>query len=312
MLQNLPNNSNTESIKKAILNTMAFFSIYDLPISLISIHQYLYKTHSFFEAVEIAASQLVNEGKLVTKNQLYALNAWDDTKLEANRMEIAKRWRKVNRYYWLLSLIPFIHHISIINSLAMGNADFESDIDFFVVTKPNRLYFVRTIVIILFRILGVYKTKRHINERFCFGFYVTSNRLSLAKVLLPDDDPHFAFWFGHFAPLLNKDGYKQLILANPWIYTYFPNFDFDLRLTQIKQKNILMRIIKGIFEVTLVLPTMILEPVLRGIHIRHTFNLPENHWPTSTTVANAHMLKLHALDPRIDIRQKFYALLQSL
>jgi hypothetical protein len=59
------------------------------------------------------------------------------------------------------------------------------------------------------------------------------------------------------------------------------------------------------------LPAIILEPALRRIHIRHTFNLPENNWKTSSTIANEHMLKLHALDPRKDLRRHFYHLLQK-
>jgi hypothetical protein len=51
---------------------------------------------------------------------------------------------------------------------------------------------------------------------------------------------------------------------------------------------------------------MILEPLLRRVHIRHTFKLPENHWKTSSTIADRKMLKLHALDPRKDLRNRFW------
>jgi hypothetical protein len=47
---------------------------------------------------------------------------------------------------------------------------------------------------------------------------------------------------------------------------------------------------------------------LRKIHIRHTFRLPENHWKTSSTIANKDMLKLHALDPRKDLRDSFWGI----
>jgi hypothetical protein len=312
MPQTLPNNENIEEVKKAIMRSMAFFSLYELPISLINIHQYLYKIHSSYELVEKAVSELVSANKLVRKNELYSIREWDHGKFESNKAEIIKRWKKVNRYFWLLSLIPYVHQVSVINSLALGNAHQESDIDFFVVTKPNRLYFVRSIIIVLFRTLRVYKTREHINQRFCFGFYVTSNHLSLSSVLLPDDDPHFAFWFASFAPVLNKKGYEELVLANPWIYTYFPNFDFELNLTKLKKKNLVIRLFKAVFEIIFMIPVILTEPILRSIHVRHTFNLPENHWPTSTTVANSHMLKLHALDPRKEMRRRFYELLQTL
>jgi hypothetical protein len=64
--------------------------------------------------------------------------------------------------------------------------------------------------------------------------------------------------------------------------------------------------LKRFLEVVCYLPAALLEPVLRRVHIRHTFKLPENHWKTSSTVANKSMLKLHALDPRKDLRKQFF------
>lgn len=301
-----------DAVKKAIVKTMAFFSLYDLPLHLQGIHQLLYKQQATIGEVEAAIKELESNGKLVRKGELYALKTWDEYRLEANRVEIQKRWKKVDRYFWLFSIIPFIDHLSIINSLAFGNAHQESDIDFFVVTKPGRLYFVRSIIIVLFRSLGVYKTRTKVNEQFCFGFYVASNHQNLVSVLLEGEDPHFAFWFASFAPLINKSGYQRLINYNHWIYEYFPNFNWEMRLTYIKEKNITLRLVKGLLEIISIIPCMILEPILRYIHIRHTFKLPENHWATSSTVANKHMLKLHALDPRKELREKFYGVLQSM
>lgn len=301
-----------EAIADAVLRTMAFFSLYELPLNLHTIHQLLYKQRATFEEVRENVSGLLAGGKIVAQDGLYGLKNWNDAKYAGNKSEIQKRWLKVNRYFWLLSLIPFIEHISIINSLAFGNAHQESDIDFFVVTEPNRLYFVRSMIIVLFKLLGVYKTRQHINERFCFGFYITTSDLSLGQVLIEGEDPHFAFWFASFAPLLNRKVYRELVEANTWVYEYFPNFEYVTRLAYIKETSFLLRGIKEILDALLYIPAMILEPMLRSIHIRHTFNLPENHWPTSTTIANQHMLKLHALDPRKDIRKRFYEVLQSL
>jgi hypothetical protein len=130
-------------------------------------------------------------------------------------------------------------------------------------------------------------------------------------VLIEDEDPLFAFWFASFAPLINISGYRLVAPILGFTVT-FPNFDLTARLTYIKQKNPFLRILKGLFEIILTIPAILLEPLVRSIHIRHTFNLPENNWATSTTIANDHMLKLHALDPRKDIKTRFYGVLKSL
>jgi hypothetical protein len=311
LMQEISPNSDFAQVKLAILKTMAFFSLYELPLNLHTIHQLLYQKRATFEEVRDALGQLVGSGKIVAHDGLYALKSWSDGRLSENKTEIQKRWRKVDRYFWILSIIPFIDHISIINSLAFGNAHQESDIDFFVVTKERRLYFVRSIIIVIFRLLRVYKTRGHINERFCFGFYVTHDHPALGNVLIEGEDPLFAFWFASFAPILNRKSYQHLVEANRWIYGYFPNLEYITRLTYIKEPNSILRFTKRFLEIVLTIPAIILEPLLRSIHIRHTFNLPENHWQTSTTVANQHMLKLHALDPRKDVRAKFNEILRN-
>ncbi|HEX5430068.1 MAG TPA: hypothetical protein VFX17_03270 [Patescibacteria group bacterium] len=301
-----------ETIRAAILKTMAFFSLYELPVNLSTIHQLLYKARASFEQVSAEVAKLTSEGRVQAQDGLYALKSWDEGRILGNKKEIGKRWRKVWRYFWVLSLVPFVDQISVINSLALGNADHESDIDFFVVTAPGKLYLVRSIIIAVFRILGVYKTRQHVNERFCFGFYVSSDHESLEDVLVDGEDPLFAFWFASFAPILNQKSYLHLVGSNRWINDYFPNFDPGTRLAYIKQSSWLVSVLKRTLEILLVVPAFLLEPLLRSVHIRHTFNLPENHWPTSTTIANQSMLKLHALDPRVEIREKFYEALKSL
>jgi hypothetical protein len=98
---------------------------------------------------------------------------------------------------------------------------------------------------------------------------------------------------------------------NVWIKNYFPNFSPQSRFEYYQFQPFWHRAAKRILEIVFWLPAAVLEPVLARIHIAHTFNLPENHWPTSTTVATRHMLKLHALDPRREIRDRFLKALQS-
>jgi hypothetical protein len=51
---------------------------------------------------------------------------------------------------------------------------------------------------------------------------------------------------------------------------------------------------------------------LRRIHITHTFKLAENRSVTSTTIANAHMLKLHGYDVRTEVAAAHERLLRNL
>jgi predicted nucleotidyltransferase len=297
-------------LTEGILATLAFFDIYKLPLEEKRIWELLYRVQATPQEVKLELERLVRLGIIIYKDGLYGLEEWSEKIYINNQAEIRKRWVRIRKYYWLLSAIPFVEHISVINSVAMGNADHESDIDFFVVAKPNRLYFVRTFIILLFRVLGVYKTRDRVNMQFCFGFYVTSDNLSIKELLLQPEDPYLVFWLGTIIPIYSLKYYEKLMKENKWLSSWLPNFKTMHRLDMYRKLRPNLEL-KYILHVLLYLPAVLLEPWLRRIHIRHTFKLPENNWPTSSTIANRTMLKLHALDPRKDLRRKFWDILKN-
>lgn len=299
------------SVEKAVLATLAFFNIYKIPVRKDRIYCLLYQYKVDYSEFENTLLRLVQEKRIYSEGDFFALFSWEAKQLEERKLFAAKQWRKIDKFFWILYLLPFVKQLSVINSLAMGNTNEKSDIDFFVVTRAGLLYTTRSLIIVLLKIFGLYKTRTKVKDRFCFGFYVDENRLGLSQVLIPGGDPLFAFWFGSFMPLYGQDLYEKLVLANPWIYGYLPNFDPQFNLKSIRPVSQVLRVTKKIIEIVLFVPAILIEPLARFIHIRHTNNLPENHWPTSTTIAAKDILKLHALDPRKQFREDFHRELEK-
>ncbi len=301
-----------EKIAPGIISTLAFFSLYNLPLSAKRIHELLAQSSASLTEVEQTLSQLVADHKILQTNSLYALKRWDVATYNTNQIELTKKWAKIDRWFNWLSLLPFVRGIAVINSLALGTADSDSDIDFFVVTKKNRLYFVRSVIIVLFRILGVYKTRTHIKDRFCFGFFVDEQSLEFEKLMLKPRDPYFVYWLASLRPIAGGRAYHRLMQNNLWLKHHFPNFEPKQRDLTLKQAHPLIRLGKGILEVLLWLPVSLVEPLLRNIHIKHTFKLAENNTVTSSTIANRSMLKLHGYDVRAEVASEYERALNSL
>lgn len=298
--------------KDAILATLAFFSIFQVPIDFEKLYKFLYKQQASRQDLKKILDELLANKKIVQQGNLYALTAWDKKVYLQNQEEIKKRFNKIRRFEWLLQMIPFVRSMSIINSLALGTADAQSDIDFFVVTRKRMLYFVRTIVILLFKSLGLYKTKGKIKERFCFGFYTTQDNLDFSSILLSGDDVYFSFWLASMQPVFGESIYFQTIASNNWLNRDFPNLALDKDIFAENKNSKVSMFIKFVLEILLFIPAVVFEPLLAQVHIRHTFKLPENHWETSTTIANPKMLKLHSLDIRKEVRLKFIQILTRL
>ncbi len=300
-----------EKIEQGIISTLAFFSLYNLPLSAKRIHELLTQSSASLAEVEVNLSQLSANQKILQVGSLYSLKRWDVAAYNANQVELTKKWGKIDRWFNWLTLLPFVRGIGVINSLALGTADADSDIDFFVITKKNRLYFVRSVIIVLFRILGVYKTRNRIKDRFCFGFFADEHSLEFEKLMLKPNDPYFIYWLASLRPIAGRLAYQRLMENNAWLQNHFPNFDTRQRELTLKPSNSLIRLIKGIIEILLWLPVSLLEPVLRRIHITHTFKLAENNTVTSSTIANASILKLHGYDVRAEVAREYEKALQS-
>lgn len=296
-----------DKIQKGILAPLAFFGLYGLPLGREKIWQLLYKSQVNREKFDRVLADLVRAGKVYDQDGHFALKPWDSGHLLISQDETSKRWRKLQKYYNLLAAIPFIEHISVIHSLALGNADAKSDIDLLVITRPNRLYFVRSVIIVLFRILGVYKTQAKISEQFCFGYYLTTSNMDISRV--EGQDNFLAFWFASHIPILGMPAHEKFLRSNTWIYKYFPNYQ-PVAWPEPQISNVVAKL-KTALEFLLAVPALLAEPLFRFIHIRHTFNLPENHWPTSTTIATADALKLHAVSQRKQLNEAFERALQK-
>ena len=300
-----------EKLEQAVMATLTFFSLYELPLSARRIHELLYGELASFESVSQTLADLVASGKILQIDNLFSIKPWNPVAYQANQIELVKKWSQIDRYFNWLAVLPFVRNLSVINSLAMGTADTDSDIDFFVITSPRRLYFVRSVIIVLFRSLGVYKTRQKIKDRFCFGFYTTSDNLQFESLLLKPADPYFVFWLASMRPVFGSQVYWQLMQNNQWLTEKFPNLEIMQRLSSAKEPSFIIKTIKLILELLLWVPAALIEPLLRRIHIKHTFKLAENRALTSTTIANPKMLKLHAYDVRAEIAKRYSDELQK-
>ena len=99
-------------------------------------------------------------------------------------------------------------------SLSKGHADPTSDIDFFIVTKPGRLWIARTLLVMYKRIWLL-----NSHKYFCVNYFVDSEHLDINE-----QNIYTAIELATLIPLYGHRCYLALIEKNDWIRTYCPNF----------------------------------------------------------------------------------------
>ncbi len=131
----------------------------------------------------------------------------------------------INKYSFLYNKIPFIEHIYIANSLSFKSIHKNSDIDLFIITKENRIFLARFFVWLFFKLFWMYWN--HKKNKFCVGFYITSNSKDLYPISITWVDIYLAYWIAHLQNLYSetKKEKDDIFKENIWVQNIIPNYN---------------------------------------------------------------------------------------
>lgn len=152
-------------------------------------------------------------------------------KIAIKKIKIAKRSSDI------LSFVPFVEMIAICNDAAYFNAPAESDIDFFIVAKPKRIWTVRFLCVAALSIFNLWRHGKKIKNRICLSFFVTDDNLNIESFSY-ENDILLKYWTPSHFPLFSKnDSYQKFLVNNPWIKKDFPNYFENIPSPKIKIKQ---------------------------------------------------------------------------
>ena len=215
-------NKNLDKYINSLLDTMIFFSLNKRLVTLEEIYQYQIKSKIKLENLEKILNKLPN---IVFRKGLYGFD-WEFEKLfyiRQNKVrESIKRFRKVRKYAKLIINIPFVRGAFLAGSTAFstGNANSQSDIDVFIVTEKNRIWFTRFLLMVITKIFRIGRRGDFDENLFCLNHFVTKNYLHRKNY-----DLYASEIYIDFLPI-GRD--SQNILSkfwekNEWIREFYPN-----------------------------------------------------------------------------------------
>lgn len=250
-------NNSTPQVQ-SILSTLAFFDIFNYPLTVFEIWKWFYKNYGVakrsFASDEASASSLQQELKIsdiqellennetlkkviATKNGFYFLKGREE--LVARRLNLYReaeaRWRKLRKIAAILQVVPNVKMIAACNTLPINDFKPESDIDVFIIVKKNRIWQTRFFVTALVSLLGQWRHKKNVAKKICLSFYITDNALNLEPIAKKPYDIYLAYWVALVAPLYIEKPkpqiknqelniYREFLNANSWVRNYLPNF----------------------------------------------------------------------------------------
>ena len=215
---------------EAIYSTVLFFDVQDRALTLLEIKQHLISSAKFEPRGKLALSQIENilQAELASKIQYQAglyflLGRSDLVDVKKERYLIfLLRYVKCLKYLHPLRFFPYIRAIAISGSTAMLNSTKSSDIDLFILTKKNRIWFTRTIISLYFQLLGQRRYGKKIADRFCLNHYLVEN-----QEIVEDRNMYTAVEYSSLLPIVNPAKLEEFWNKNSWVETYVAGAMFE-------------------------------------------------------------------------------------
>lgn len=244
-----------------ILRTVAYFDLFDYPVTSAQIYTFLQRNSVSSEDVRRSADELVREGKLQSEKEYFFLPGSDRRIAERRRSGEQQARRMLIRARIIASLmkrVPFIRGVFLTGSLSKEVADQDSDIDFMIVTVPERLWLVRT-MLTLFRKLFLFGNSKYL----CTNFYITENGYALQRRNL-----YTAIEVVTTKVLWNAEALTRFRTGNGWTKEFLPNSpdSTDTAWLLSHRRSFLQRLSETCLSV---LPLRAIERRLMDMHRRH-------------------------------------------
>ena len=236
------NNEQLSGIKENILATVAYFDMFDYPLTGAEIYLFL-KIRCAHGDFEEALRHLVIDGLLYRFEKFYTFK--NDSQLVARRhtgnVKAAELIGIAGKISELLIKFPFVRGIAISGSLSKNFADDDSDIDLFIITAKNRLWIARTLMH-AFKKLTFLVNKQ---DYFCMNYYVDEQGLEIAE-----KNFYTAIEVVTLMPLQGDTAFERFYAANAWTQRYLPNKLMRLSsanaLNQSLTKNFIERVLDSL------------------------------------------------------------------
>lgn len=203
------------ALSKSILKTLLYFDIFQYPLTAAEVFKHITTNHVTPDEVTRALAQLSDQSIIYPIADFYSIQnnlALGSRRVQGNQKALMSL-PMARKKAMFISKFPFVRAVMASGSLSKDYMDEHSDLDFFVITKPNRLWIAR-MLLTLYKKIFLFNSHKY----FCVNYYVDEEHLEIEEKNI-----FTATELATLIPLYGKEHYSQLMTANDWIKKYLPN-----------------------------------------------------------------------------------------
>jgi len=204
------------ALRSSILKVIAYFDLFSYPLAIQDICWFL-DVEARQENVQEEVEALVRENRLFRVGPFFSLQ--DDPALAVRRLRGEVRADELlsiaNRGARILYQFPYVRGVCISGSLSKRCADEKADIDYFIITRANRLWIARTLMH-LFKKLTYLRGRQH---RYCMNYFVDEEAMEIKEKNI-----FTAVELITLMPVCGNGGLVKFFQANNWTSEYLPHY----------------------------------------------------------------------------------------
>ncbi|MEM0997439.1 MAG: nucleotidyltransferase domain-containing protein [Bacteroidota bacterium] len=205
-------------LEKAFVQTLLYFDIFQYPLRKDELLRTCRRNIDDPPAAAEILDQLVGTGLIIREEGFHYIGAgagYVERRKQGNaRADFRmKKARKVSRF---IAKFPYVRGVMLSGSISKNYMEPDSDIDYFIVTQPGRLWVARTLLVLYKK---VFLLNSHRN--FCVNYFVDTDHL-----MIEDKNLFTATEMIYLLPTCNAELYHRLRGQNKWADEFYPNFGF--------------------------------------------------------------------------------------
>jgi len=199
----------------SFMRTILYFDVFNYPLTQDEIFSFCDRKINDMESAKISLQWLCNQKILNHESGFYFTGSNSKIIYRLKGNTLARKRMKTARFYSsIISRFPFVRGVYISGSLSKNFMASNSDIDFFIIAEPGRLWLSRTLLV-LFKRLILFGSHRN----FCINFMLAANNLSINERNI-----YSATETLMLIPMFNHQLFNEFLEVNDWWKEYYPNY----------------------------------------------------------------------------------------
>lgn len=199
----------------SILKVLVYFDLFHYPLKPGEIKSFLDQPADD-DALNNTLNKLLETKQVFQLDEFYSLRyepflAERRRKGNAEAEKLLKKASGIAKWFYKF---PYVRGVGVSGSVSKNYADENADIDYFIITKANRLWIARTLLH-LFKKIPFLKNR---HRYYCMNYFVDE-----AGLVIEEKNIYTATELFTLVPLAGNGSIKEFFYSNDWAFNFFPN-----------------------------------------------------------------------------------------